>query len=332
VVAVSGEEHEITIEDVARVNEAARATSLPTSREIIHVIPREFVVDKQKGISDPTGMTGVRLEVEANIIHGSNTAIKNLTKCVQQVGVEVDQLIYSGFASAEAVLTDTEKELGTLLLDIGGGTIDMIVYTQGYPAYSAVLPIGGQNVTNDLAVGLRSLLEDAEKVKLKLATENELSEKQVILNSEGKEAPIPKNELFVGDLNIGMETVPKSMLKDIIDRRLEEALKFVQIYTRRAGYDKKLPAGVVITGGSASLPGITEVAETVFKLPIRIGKPSGITGLVDQIEGPGYSSGVGVLKHLAKDMNDDVRNYTRRSGNIKGIGGRVISFLKSFLP
>ncbi len=153
VVAVSGIDSEITVDDIIRVNEAAQATSLPSSREIVHVLPREYVVDKQKGISDPTGMTGVRLEVEANIIHGSATAIKNLTKCIKQVGVEVDQLVYNGYASAESVLTDTEKELGTILIDIGGGTMDLIIYNSGRPIYSAVLPIGGQDITNDLAIG-----------------------------------------------------------------------------------------------------------------------------------------------------------------------------------
>src|SRR3990167_5450562 len=207
VVAVSGEDSEITPEDIARVNEAARATSLPSSREIIHVIPREFIVDKQRGISDPTGMTGVRLEVEANIIHGSPTAIKNLSKCVEQVGVDVEKLLYAGYASAEAVLTDTEKELGTVLVDIGGGTIDLIIYTGGFPIYSAVLPIGGQDITNDLAIGLRSLLEDAEKVKLRLSTEEELSDRNIVINKDGRESKVPKGEIYVGDLNIGLETV-----------------------------------------------------------------------------------------------------------------------------
>lgn len=332
VVAIAGEDSEISPEDIARVNEAARATALPSSREVIHVIPREYIVDKQKGISDPTSMTGERLEVEANIVHGSSTALKNLTKCVQQVGVEVDQLIYTGLASAEAVLTDTEKELGTILIDIGGGTMSLIIYTEGAPAYSAVLPIGGQEVTNDLAVGLRTLLEDAEKVKLKLSSEQELESKNILLDKQGKESKVPKGELYVGDLHIGMETVPKNMLNDIIERRLEEAFKFVQIYIKRAGYDKRLPAGVVITGGTALTSSITKIASDVFKLPVRVGSPTGVTGLVEQIQGPAYSAGIGALKIVSQTAQEDDRTYNRRGANIGGIGARVISFIKSFLP
>ncbi len=332
VVAIAGADSEISPDDIARVNEAARATALPSSREIMHVIPREYIVDKQKGISDPTSMTGERLEVEANIIHGSATAIKNLTKCIQQVGVEVDQLVYTGLASAESVLTDTEKELGCILIDMGGGTMSLVIYTEGAPAYSAVLPIGGQHITNDLAVGLRSLLDDAERVKLKLSAEQELADRDILMDKHGKEARVPKGELFVGDLHIGMETVPKNMLNDIVYRRLEEAFKFVQIYIKKAGYDKRLPAGVVITGGTALTSGITKVASDIFKLPVRVGYPTGVSGLVEQIQGPAYSAGIGALKIVVQSMREDTRTTSRRGANIGGIGGRVVSFIKSFLP
>lgn len=332
VVAVSGNESEITDQDVARVNEAAQAISLPSSREIIHVLPREYIVDKQRGIFDPTGMTGVRLEVEANIIHGSLTSIKNLTKCVRQVGVDVDSLVYTGLASAEAVLTDTEKELGTILIDIGGGTMDMIVYTKGKPSYSAVLPIGGQDITNDLAIGLRTLLEDAERIKLKLSQEESLYEKEIYIDKDGKEGKVSKGELYVGDLNISMETVPKNVLNDIMFKRLEEAFKFVQIYIRKAGFEGKLPAGVVLTGGVAETKGIVKIAEQVFKLPVRVGYPVGVSGLVDQIQGPAYSASVGTLKIVADSLKEEYRYNTKNSANIKGVGNKVISFIKSFLP
>lgn len=332
VVAVSGQDSEISVEDIMRVNEAARAISLPSSREIMHVIPREYIVDKQRGINDPIGMSGVRLEVEANIIHGSMTSFKNLTKCIQQVGVEVDQLVYSGLASAEAVLTDTEKELGTILIDLGGGTLDICIYAQGSAVYSAVLPIGGQDITNDLAIGLRTLLEDAEKVKLKLGTDAELSEKEVLIDKSGKESKIPKGEMYVGDLHIGMETVPKNLLNDIINRRLEEAFKFVQIYVKKAGYEKKLPAGVVLTGGAALTKGVEKIASDVFHLPVRVGKPIGVTGLVDQIQGPQSSAVIGTIRFVAEKIKSDTSSYNKRSGNIGKIGGKVISFLKSFLP
>ncbi|MDQ5981395.1 MAG: cell division protein FtsA [Patescibacteria group bacterium] len=332
VVAVSGQNSEINADDISRVNDAAQALSLPSSREIVHVLPREYVVDRQKGISDPSGMTGIRLEVEANIIHGSTTAIKNLVKCVQQIGIEVDQLAYSGLSSAEAVLTDTEKELGTILIDIGGGTMDLIIYSSGRPAYSAVLPIGGQDITNDLAIGLRALLEDAEKVKVRLSDYEEFSSKAVIIDKNGREAKIPKGELYVGDLNFGMDSVPISVLNEIIYKRLEEAFKFVKIYVKKAGFADKLPAGVVLTGGTSMIPGIENIAEDIFRLPVRVGKPSGIIGLADQIQTPSHSAVIGALKYVSSTIQESGRTNGRRNGTIMGINERIKSFFKSFLP
>ena len=332
VVAVSGENSEITAEDISRVNDAAQAVSLPSSREIIHVLPREYIVDRQKGISDPTGMTGVRLEVEANIVHGSTTSIKNLVKCVEQIGIEVEQLVYSGLASAEAVLTDTEKELGTMLIDIGGGTMDLVIYTSGRPAYSAVLPIGGQNVTNDLAIGLRTLLEDAEKIKLRLSEVDEFNSKAVVIDKNGREAKIPKGDIYVGDLNIGADSVPVNVLNEIIYKRIDEAFKFVKIYVKKAGFAEKLPAGIVLTGGSAEIPGIEKIAEDIFKLPVRIGTPSGIIGLADQIQTPSHAAVIGSLKFMSTNIAENPRYSAQRSGSIKGIGARIVNFIKSFLP
>jgi cell division protein FtsA len=332
VVAVSGANSEISAEDISRVNEAAQAISLPSSREIIHVIPREYIVDKQRGISDPVGMSGVRLEVEANIIHGGTTSLKNLSKCIQQVGVDIDQFVYTGLASAEAVLTDTEKELGTVLVDMGGETMSMVIYTAGKPIYSAVLPIGGQDITNDLAIGLRSLLEDAERIKLKLSEVTNLEEKEIYISKDGKEAQVPKGELYIGDLNIGLETVPRNMLNEIMFRRLEESFKFIQIYMKKNGFEGKLPAGVVLTGGVANTKGIEKIAQAVFNLPVRVGYPTGVTGLIDQIQGPAYASSIGVLKIIAENYKSSYRAKNKNNGNIKGIGDKVVNFVKSFLP
>ena len=332
VVAVSGEEHEIVQDDINRVNEAARAVSLPSNREIIDVLPREYIVDKQRSINDPIGMSGFRLEVEANIIHGGTTVIKNLTKCVNQVGVSVDELVYSGLASAEAVLTDTEKELGTVLLDIGGGTIDIIIYTKGSPSYSGVLPIGGQTITNEIAIGLRTLLDTAEKIKLRYSMDEDLLSKNVILEKKSKEGRVPKGDLYVGDLNMGVESVSKKYIKEIISQRLTECFKFVQIYIKRAGYEKSLPAGVVITGGTANIEGIEKIAEDVFKLPVRVGRPAGLFGLVDQIQGPEYASVVGSIIQFAQQIKEETRFSNAKNGNIGGVGNKIISFFKSFLP
>lgn len=332
VVAVSGPNSEITSDDIARVNDAAQAVSLPSSREIIHVVPREYVVDRQRGISDPTGMTGVRLEVEANIIHGSATSIKNLVKCIEQIGLEVDQLVYSGLSSAEAVLTDTEKELGTILIDIGGGTMDLIIYANGKPAYSAVLPIGGQNITNDLAIGLRALLDDAEKVKLRLSDLDSFTSKSVIIDKNGHEMRIPKGDIYVGDLNIGSESVPVSLLNEIMFRRLDEAFKFVKLYVKKAGYADKMPAGVVLTGGSAQIPGIDKITEEIFRLPVRIGYPTGIVGLADQIQTPSHSAVIGTIKFVSSNMQENSRSISKKSGNIRSVFTRVINLVRSFLP
>ena len=332
VVAVSGVDSEIAPEDIARVNEAAQATSLPSSREIVHVIPREYIVDKQKGISDPTGMTGVRLEVEANIIHGSTASIRNLTRSIQQVGVNVDMHIYNGYAAAEAVLTDTEKELGTVLIDIGGGTMSMIIYNSGKPVFSVVLPIGGQHVTNDLAIGLRALLDDAEKIKLRYSEETQNGPNEIVINKDGYESKVPRGEMYVGDLNIGMETVPLNIVTEIINKRIEEAFKFVKIYFKKSGYAEKLPAGVILTGGGAQLKGIGKIAEEVFKLPVRIGKPIGIAGLADQIQDPSYAAVIGSLLIISSSINEDHRTFGKKSANIGKIGNRVFSFIRSFLP
>lgn len=332
VVAVSGPESEITTEDIVRVNEAAQAMSLPSSREIIHVLPREYIVDKQRGISDPTSMTGVRLEVEANIIHGGSTSLKNLTRCIHQVGVDVDQMVYSAYGAAEAVLTDTEKELGTIMIDIGGDTMDLIIYSGGRPVYSGVLPIGGQDITNDLAIGLRSLLEDAEKVKLRYSSDYDRSEENIIITKEGNETIIPKGEMYVGDLNIGMETVPVGLISDIINRRLEEAFKFVKIYIKKSGFGERVPAGVVITGGASQTKGVEKIAEGIFKLPVRIAKPKNMAGLADQIRDPSYSAVVGTLQIVSSTLQEDSKFYGKRKSDFGKMGNGVISFIKSFLP
>lgn len=335
VVAVSGDNSEISEEDLYRVDEAARAISLPSSRQIIHVIPREYIIDKQRGIIDPIGMSGVRLEVEANIIHGSTTAIKNIVKCINQVGIEVNELFYSGLASAEAVLTDTEKELGTVLLDIGGGTIDIVVYEQGRPVYSAVLPIGGQDITNDIAIGLRTLLPNAEKIKIRLSTANEPKEgDDFIVDKRGKSIKLNKGELYLGNLGVDMETVSKKVLNDIISKRLRESFKFVQLYLKKAGYADKLPAGVVITGGTARIKGIEKIAEDVFKLPTRIGTPVGVAGLIDQIQSSSYSSVMGMILSLANDVKKSKHSTFRnkKGSNGKSIFVRIVDFIKSFLP
>jgi cell division protein FtsA len=325
VVAVSHQGNEIMHEDVARVTDAAQAVSLPSSREIIHVIPRGFVVDGQDGIHDPVGMAGIRLEVETNIVHGSSMVIRNLVRCISQVGVNVEDLIFSGIASGEAVLTDTEKELGTLLVDIGGGTTSVTAFLDGSPVYSRVFPIGGKHITNDLAIGMRARLEAAEKIKLRLSDEK---------HSLSSLNPASGNEeLNVSEFGLDSETFPKKFLYKIIDARLDEIFRFVELDLKKAGFADKLPAGAVVTGGAAQTFGVERVAKTVLRMPVRIGKPKGVTGLIDEIEGPSFSSTVGAILHgvnISKTKN--VLSFDKSRGNMGNIISSFVSRLKSFLP
>lgn len=325
VVAVSHQGAEIGADDIARVTEAAQAISLPSSREIIHVIPRDFIVDGQGGIKDPTGMSGVRLEVETNVITGLATSMRNLVKCVSQVGVEVSDLVYTGIASSEAVLTDTEKDLGAILVDIGGGTTSIVVFSEGSPVYSSVLPIGGSHITSDLAIGLRASMEASEKIKIKLSIDKD---RKIIPDEK-------KNEEFdVSGFSLETATIPKKFLYDVIDARLNEIFTLISLEVRKANLTGKFPAGVIITGGSASTCGIERIAKNVMKSPVRVGYPKGVTGLIDEIEGPAFSATVGVVlygSHLVKDKNIGL-SFNHPKGKITSVISKAVNFLKSFLP
>lgn len=321
VVAVSAESSEISEEDVERVTEAARAISIPNSREIIHVLPRGFVVDSQDGVKDPVGMSGVRLEVETNIISGSATVMRNLVKCVQQVGVDVEDLVFCGLAAAEAVLSDTEKELGTVLVDLGGGTTQIVVFTNGSPVYSAVLPIGAQNITNDLAVGLRTSLEDAEKIKIRLS-EGELKE------SEDK-----KDEDDISDLGLEIRSVPRSLVANIIEARLSEIFSMVGLEIKNSGQQGNLPAGLVITGGGAKTLGLKEVAKKVLRLPLRVGQPAGVSGLIDEVSTSAYASSIGLVIYGSYlEPGGKIRMPFVNMQKFTRFFGKVVEWGRSFLP
>ena len=325
VVAVApNETSDITREDVARVIEAAQAISLPSTREIIHVIPRDFVVNSQEGIKDPVGMSGVRLEVETNVIHGSATAMKNIAKCVNKVAVDVDELVYNGLASAEGVLTDTEKELGTLLVDIGGGTTSIIAYLDGSPIHSVALPIGGKLITSDLAIGLRSRLEDAEKIKIRLSNEALIS--KVDIHDDG--------EVFdVSEFDLEIERVPRIMLYKIINARLEEIFRLIALEITKSGLSGKLPAGVVVTGGAASTAGVERSAKVNLKMPVRIGVPKGVTGLIDDIKGPDSAAAVGAVLYGVKlYRGSNLLSFDNKNGSIRKGASKIFEKLKSLLP
>ena len=330
VVAVADQEGEISEADVERVVDAARAISIPSSREIIHVIPRGFVVDTQEGVKDPVGMSGIRLEVETNLISGEVTALRNLVRCVQQVGVEVSDVVYTGLASAEAVLNDTEKELGTVLVDLGSGTTNVVIYEGGSPVYCAVLPLGGRSVTNDLAIGLRTSLETAEKVKINLESllaKNLSTEDQVKIISG-------KSEIDFSSLGIDIETdgINQKLLSDIVKARLQEIFTLVALEVKKSGYRDKLPAGVVLTGGGSLTVGVTEVVKLVLKGPVRVAKPRGLAGLVEELGTPAYASVSGLI-FLGSKMARKKRGVVAGAGGkLKKVVPAVINFLRSLLP
>lgn len=326
VVAVSpNQTNEISKEDVSRVIEAAQAVSLPSTREIIHVIPRDFSIDSQEGIKDPVGMSGIRLEVETNIIHGAAIAMRNIVKCVNQVGVNVDEMVYAGLASAEAVLTDTEKELGTLLVDIGGGTTSMIAFLDGSSIHSAVLPIGGKLITSDLAIGLRSRLEDAERIKIRLSNEAALA--------KGSDSVKKDEDFDVSEFGLEIDRLPRQMLYKILDARLEEIFRLIALEITKVNLNGKLPAGVVITGGGALTANVERNAKLNLKMPVRLGIPRGVTGLIDEIQGPSSAAGVGAVLYGVKLFRgSQLLSFDDRRGNMNKSFSKIIDKIKSFLP
>jgi cell division protein FtsA len=281
VIAVGRADHEITAEDVRRVEEAATAVQLPPNREIIQIFPRSFTVDGQTNIKDPVGMNGVRLEVEAHIVTGATPAIKNLQRAVYQAGIDIEGQIMVPLAAARAVLSKKQMELGVALVDIGGGTTGVAVYEEGEILYSSVLPVGGGHVTNDLAIGLRTDIDIAEAIKLKYITAE--------LVKSGDREKIRIEEL--GDDGL----VPRRDLHDITSARLEEIFQMVQKEFDKVGKSKLLPGGVVLTGGGAKMPGIAELAKHVLGLPVTIGKPSNLSGLVDKVTDPAFAAPVGLM-------------------------------------
>ncbi len=324
VVAISEPNGEINQNDVDRAIEAASAVSLPASREIVHVMPREYIVDGEAGVRDPVGMNGVRLEVDTHIVSAGSSAIKNVRKAVNEVGIQIDDLVFSGLASAEAVLSPTEKELGCVLIDIGGGTTSIAAYTDGALTYSGVIPVGAKNVTNDLAIGLRVSLETAEKIKLALSDKKRKEE---------------SDEMDLVSLGITEVTKisKKTLLEGIIRPRLNEIFTMVRIELEKEGLINRIPSGAIITGGGAETAGAIESAKRMLSLPVRTGVPKGIGGLIDDVVNPSFSTCVGLILYGAKDMPVQ-ENLTRFGKKIKlpvgatGMFGKIISSIKDLLP
>lgn len=291
VIGVQRADKEITKADVDKVIENARAINIPADMEIIHLIPQEFIIDGQDGIKEPIGMSGVRLEVKVHIIVASTTAIQNLIKSVNRSGYNVSDIILQQLASAKAILSEEEKELGVALIDIGGGTTDIILYSNGGIMHTSVLPIGGDHITNDIAIGLRTPKSSAEQIKRKYGVAS------VGMVDNNEMITIPK----VGDFD--ERQVPRLVLAEIIEPRVDEMLRFIKSELSRAGYVEFAPTGVVLTGGSSLLPGLKELASQIFEVPVRSGYPKNILGLKDIISKPMYSTGVGLLLYAAENVD-----------------------------
>lgn len=318
VIAVARADNEITEDDVARVIEAASTISIPTNREILHVIPRDFIVDNQKGIKDPVGMNGIRLEVEAMIIEGSTPTIKNLIKCVSRAGVEIDDLIVAPLAASHSLLSKKQKELGVALVDIGCGTTGLIVFEEGDIMHTAILPVGSEHITNDLAIGLRTSIETAEKVKLSYghAVVHDIARKEEIDLSQID----PQEE----------ETVSKKHVAEIIEARLAEIFFMVDKELKKIERSGKLPAGVVLSGGGAKLSGIVDLAKKELKLPAQIGFPENITGVIEKLDDPVYATATGLVlwgyTHAGKQKT------STPIASVSDTIGKIRKWFKNFLP
>ena len=280
---VAIKEKEVTQADIDRVIETAKAIAIPNDQQVLHILPQEFIVDGQEDVREPLGMSGVRLEVKVHIVTGAVSAVENITKCVRRCGLEVSDVMLQPLASALAVLNDDEKDLGVCLMDIGGGTTDLAVFTGGAIRHTAVIPIAGDQVTNDIAMTLRTPTKEAEELKIRHGCAlRQLADPNDVIEVPG-----------VGDR--GPRKLSRQMLAEVIEPRIEELYTLAQAELRRSGLEELLSSGIVLTGGSAMLAGMVELGEEVFHLPVRIGVPAYVGGLADVVRSPRYATAVGLL-------------------------------------
>ena len=317
-VAVSGHNREVTREDISRATDVARAVQIPSNREVLHVLPRDFSVDDQEGVKDPLGMSAIRLGVEVHIVTASATAVQNLTKCVIAAGVKIDELVASSLAAAETVASETERELGVAVADIGAGTIDLALFADGSPLYSAVLPVGGNNVTNDVAIGLKTSLQVAEELKIRHGT----------CDLRGLEEDENIAVSVLGE-DAGRE-VSRLEMCQIIEARMRETFELMRDRMRESGHGM-LPAGLILTGGGSQLGGTAELGREVLQMPVRVVAPTGVGGLTDSILTPAYSTAIGLLHWGARSLSEgEPARY--ESTPAFGILGRLRDALRSIFP
>jgi cell division protein FtsA len=319
VVAISRDDNEITEMDVLRAIDAAKAVSIPMDREILHVIPQEFVVDDQKGIKDPIGMCGVRLETQVHIITGAVTSAQNIYKSVDKAGLKVIDLVLEPLASCYAVLEKDEKELGVALVDMGGGTTDIAIYFDESIRHTAVVGLGGKNVTSDIAIGIRTPIERAEEIKKQYGCSY---------------SPLVKNNEFISVPGVGgreQREVSRAVLSSIIEPRMEEILSLTLREIKRTEYADMLGAGVVLTGGGSLMDGVQELAEKVFEMPVKLGIPSGFGGLTEAAKSPIHATGVGLCMYgMEQSKNRKGKKTLSGDDNFKKIFDRMKTWVKEF--
>ncbi len=320
VIAVSQSENEISEEDVDRVLEAAQAVTIPSNRRILRIIPKTFTVDEQKGIKYPVGMTGIRLEVETHIVTGFEPIIKNLEKCVLQSGVDIDDIIPTCLAPSEAVLSKRQKELGVVVVDIGCGGTSVCVFEDGATIHTAVIPVGGENVTNDIAIGLRTSIDTAEKVKIEY----------------GSTIPEDVNDRETIDLSllskIDTHLVSKKQVAEIIQARYHEIFVLVKEELAKINRDGMLPAGVILTGAAAKIPGVIDLARETLNLPSQIGFPQNYDGVVDKIDDPAYATSIGLLIWGSRFETRSHGGLSLRGLNLKKKLSGISSWFKKLMP
>lgn len=321
-VAVSRADQEVSKEDISRVIDSASAISLPPNREIIHVIPQNFKLDNEDDIQDPLGMTGARLEADTLIIDGLSPHIKNLTKCISGLGIRIDDLVLNVLAASLSVLSKRQKELGVLVLDLGGGTTGMAVYEEGKLLYTHILPVGSSHITNDIAIGLRTTIDLAEKIKLEygLALPSEIKKKEIINLSElyGKEE--------------GM--IDRKDLAKIIEARIQEIFDLVNKELRRIGKQRLLPAGAVLVGGGSIMPGIVDLAKRELGLPAQLGFPSEVEGIIEKVNDPAFATATGLILWAIRMDKDNIQKSILSSSiySASDTVNKIKKWLRAFLP
>ena len=312
---VAIKDKEVYGHDLERVIDAAQAVAIPADQKILHILPQEYVIDSQEGIKEPMGMSGVRLEARAHIVFGAVSAVQNIVKCVRRCGLDVDDIILEQLASSYAVLSEDEKELGVCMVDIGGGTTDIAVFTNGAIRHTAVIPIAGDQVTNDISVALRTPRQAAEEIKIKYACAlAQLASPEETIEVHG-----------VGDLTA--RRLSRQTLAEVVEPRYEELFTLVDEELRRSGFKEMIPGGIVLTGGSSKIEGAVQLAQEVFHTNVRLAVPTGLRGLADVVRNPIYATGVGLLHFGAKHINQR-RSEDLTRGGVKSIWERMRSWFQ----